>query len=226
MLSHVVLSFEEAPPCGPIDPEPPPPWVPSQTRRLPGRAVARGRPHGAAGRPDSSAAQGPGPAKRARPTKPPTAKPPRSGVANGACRLPADHASRRSRVRVMPKIGGQAVTLTDELGKLARENAQKLRHQGWRRLIAGRRGRPNISRTAPHWKTRHACTFVHPPWTQERRDAAVARGPHPSAAEHSDFLREEMLEMCRRGQWMVLPYSEVRTRSHLRISPPGVIPQR
>ena len=65
-----------------------------------------------------------------------------------------------------------------------------------------------------------------PPWARERKDAAVERGPHPSADEHSEFLREEMLEMCKRGQWMVLPYSAVRDRPHLRVSPPGVIPQR
>ena len=60
----------------------------------------------------------------------------------------------------------------------------------------------------------------------ERRDAAVERGPHPSALEHRDFLRSEMLEMCQRRQWVVLPYSAVRHLPGLRVSPPGVIPQR
>ena len=64
------------------------------------------------------------------------------------------------------------------------------------------------------------------PWSRAQKDAAVARGPHPSAIEHCTFLRGEMFEMCRRGQWFVLPYSLVRDITALRISPPGVVPQR
>lgn len=56
-------------------------------------------------------------------------------------------------------------------------------------------------------------------------DQVIAHGPHQSAVEHADFFCAEMTEMCRRGQWMVLPYQSVRRLPGLRRCPPGVIPQ-
>jgi hypothetical protein len=53
----------------------------------------------------------------------------------------------------------------------------------------------------------------------------MQRGPHKSAAEHSEFLDSEMATMVERGQWMVLPYSVVRDMDNLRIAPIGVVPQ-
>eukprot|EP00978_Attheya_sp_CCMP212_P040642 scaffold224158_cov51-Attheya_sp.AAC.1 len=35
-----------------------------------------------------------------------------------------------------------------------------------------------------------------------------------------------MLDMATRQQWVVLPYSAVRDLPNLRVSPPGVVPQR
>ena len=48
------------------------------------------------------------------------------------------------------------------------------------------------------------------PWTAEQKDAAVARGCHPSASEHSDFIREEMAEFIDNKFWAVLPYELVK----------------
>ena len=155
-----------------------------------------------------------------------------------APRLAPDHAERRRRVRVVANIAGAAPALSDELGELSRANRTVLARRGWRHLVESRRGRPNIpvsARRLPHRAARllghlHACgqpvALRTAPWTVEQKDAAVARGPHPSAVEYTDFLRGEMLEMCRRRQWIVLPYSSVRHRRGVRISPPGVIPQR
>jgi hypothetical protein len=65
------------------------------------------------------------------------------------------------------------------------------------------------------------------PWSLERQDAAMARGPHPSAARHfPEFLLEDMYDYALMGYWMVLPYSAVRGHPHLRIAPAGVVPQR
>jgi len=64
------------------------------------------------------------------------------------------------------------------------------------------------------------------PWSHERKVAAAERGAHPSAHQHSEFLRDEMLKMCRRRQWTVLPLDVVLHELELRLSPPGVIPQR
>jgi hypothetical protein len=53
----------------------------------------------------------------------------------------------------------------------------------------------------------------------------MARGLHKSALEFSDYLNEEMASMVARGQWMVLPYSDVRHFAALCLSPIGVVPQ-
>ncbi len=64
-----------------------------------------------------------------------------------------------------------------------------------------------------------------PPWTKDCIDAAVVRGPHKSAIDRADFLRQEFADMIDKGQWLVLPYSHVRHMQGLRVSPVGVIPQ-
>ena len=65
-----------------------------------------------------------------------------------------------------------------------------------------------------------------PPWTTEQKDAAIHRGPHPSALLHAPFLTEELVGMIDRKQWFVLPYDTVKHLPNLRLSPMGVIPQR
>ena len=64
-----------------------------------------------------------------------------------------------------------------------------------------------------------------PCWTPQQLGAAIQRGPHKSCLEHHDFLDEEMYQMTEKGQWMVLPYDEVKHLPNLRLSPPGVVPQ-
>ena len=63
------------------------------------------------------------------------------------------------------------------------------------------------------------------PWTQEQKDSAIQRGPHKSAHEYMDFLREELTDMVDRATWMVLPYRHLRELCELRISSMGVVPQ-
>ena len=64
------------------------------------------------------------------------------------------------------------------------------------------------------------------PWSKERLDAAMDRGPHQSVLQHEDFLEEDLLDMVKKGQWIVLPFDSVRHIENLRVSPPGVVPQR
>ena len=59
-------------------------------------------------------------------------------------------------------------------------------------------------------------------WTEGERQAALKRGPHRSATEHTLFLREEFASMIEKGQWVVLPYSVAKGLPGLRLSPPGV----
>ena len=54
----------------------------------------------------------------------------------------------------------------------------------------------------------------------------MKRGPHKSAQEHIEFLREEMLDFIKKGFWLLLPYVELRPLLNLIIHPLGVVPQR
>jgi hypothetical protein len=65
-----------------------------------------------------------------------------------------------------------------------------------------------------------------PPWTEQQLDDKAARGPHKSADDYGDFVREEMAEFCEKDFWVVLPYHMVRCLPGLKLSPLGVIPQR
>ena len=64
------------------------------------------------------------------------------------------------------------------------------------------------------------------PWSQCRLHQAIQRGPHPSCLPFQNFLNEEFIDMINKGQWVVLPYSVARYLPDLRLSPPGVVPQR
>jgi hypothetical protein len=123
------------------------------------------------------------------------------------------------------------------LGKSIRRTVATLRTHGWEHTVRRLRtpnDLPNDIQHLPHKaarvlhylkRTGVPCKLQTPPWSLARRDAAVKRGPHKSALEHSSFLDEEMATMVSRGQWMVLPYSTVREMERLRIAPIGVIPQ-
>lgn len=63
------------------------------------------------------------------------------------------------------------------------------------------------------------------PWSIHQRDAAVNRGPHKSSHGERQFVCEEMLDFCRQGYWIVLPYDTIAHVHHLRLSPLGVVPQ-
>ena len=63
------------------------------------------------------------------------------------------------------------------------------------------------------------------PLTPDELQAAVDRGPHPSAEAHKEFLMGEVLEMCERRHAMILPFSAVKHVTGVAISPPGVVPQ-
>lgn len=64
------------------------------------------------------------------------------------------------------------------------------------------------------------------PWSDDTKRRAVVRGPHRSSDGEREFVAKEMLDFCRQGYWLVLPYSVVKDWPNLRISPLGVVPQR
>ena len=64
------------------------------------------------------------------------------------------------------------------------------------------------------------------PWGASRKIAALKRGPHKSAKEHVQFLREEYSAMIKKGHWTLLPAQLLISHPDLRLSPLGVVPQR
>ena len=112
---------------------------------------------------------------------------------------------------------------------------QQLAAKGWVRLVAEQRGTSNITATVRELRHKAARLLDHlrqrvllstKPWSRERQQQAVIRGPHPSSQSEREFVHQEIYDFCRQGYWIVLPYSVVSEWPHLRISPLGVVPQR
>jgi hypothetical protein len=125
----------------------------------------------------------------------------------------------------------------DRLGKQAiRDEKLLLQHRTLLDLLRQRRGQgnlttlQNIAHPARHLVHHLATTgapvlFRTPPWTQQQKDDAIARGPHQSSHQYVEFLREELADMVDRATWLVLPYHRLRELRDLRVSPMGVVPQ-
>ena len=78
-----------------------------------------------------------------------------------------------------------------------------------------------------HYKTKGVpVTMKTERWTYQRKLAALARGPHKSAKEHVEFLREEYAAMIKKGHWTLIPARLIMDHPDLRLSPLGVVPQR
>lgn len=126
--------------------------------------------------------------------------------------------------------------LPADLGKYVERDVTLLRELGWRRFVKHRRQRGDIgSLNFPHPAMHTLHHYKHhgvpvrlstPAWSKQRLEAALARGAHRSCFDYLDFLKGEFVEMIRKSQWVVLPYDEVKHLPYLRVSPPGVIPQR
>ena len=124
------------------------------------------------------------------------------------------------------------------LGKLAMETGHRVRSSGWQQVVSELRGSSNISvgvhnlphkasRLLDHLRRRGAAVpMTSPPWSIDEKGQAMARGPHQSSHGERDFVAREMLDFCRQGYWLVVPYSVVKDWPNLRISPLGVVPQR
>ena len=91
-----------------------------------------------------------------------------------------------------------------------------MRRHGWTEFVRRRRGRGEFAdlsavkhparRLLRQYKHRGAPVILSAGrWTEEDRQAALARGPHRSAEEHAPFLRKEFASMVEKGQWAVLP---------------------
>ena len=68
--------------------------------------------------------------------------------------------------------------------------------------------------------------FKNSKWNNQQINFALLRGPHRSCKDYLEFLQNEFVCMIQKRQWVILPYKEVQHFENLRLSPPGVIPQR
>jgi hypothetical protein len=129
--------------------------------------------------------------------------------------------------------------LDDRLGKLtARAARQFASSPTWQQFVSSSRPHVHLSelvgqlphRAAPlldRLRTHGApVELTTPPWTPERLQDCVDRGPHSSATDHAAFVREEFADFVEKGFWTVLPYRLVKQLQSLRLSPLGVVPQR
>ena len=107
---------------------------------------------------------------------------------------------------------------------------------GWHDFVKFRRKRGDFSvldfphpakRILRHYKNHGApVKFSTKPWTPAKIKEALLRGPHRSCHDHIDFLNEEFVDMINKNQWIVLPWEAAKDLPGLRLSPPGVVPQR
>ena len=131
---------------------------------------------------------------------------------------------------------------SDNLSEYIVRDSSRLIDVGFERLVRERRKRSNFhpkvkllqhkaARLLDHLRKRGAnVTISTPPWDEARLEATMERGPHKSADEYVDFLREEFLDFVQKGFWLLLPYKLLKKYNflykNLRISPLGVVPQR
>ena len=140
---------------------------------------------------------------------------------------------RRAAVEV---VGSQSVS--EELGELIKRDCLLLSRVGWHKFVRHRRGRgdfASLDNITSHparnllLSMKHKgvpVRFTTPPWSRQRVDEALKRGAHKSCREYIDFLEEEFIDMIKKGQWVILPASVALKLKGLRVSPPGVVPQR
>lgn len=143
---------------------------------------------------------------------------------------PKKQRTRAPRVTVDEQIDSS-------LGECIDRDAALLKREGWKALIRNRRKRGDFgdvgkldhpaSRLLLHYKKHGAPVKCHGrDWDKSLIDKALRRGPHRSCFEYIDFLEEEFVDMINKSQWIVLPFEDVKDLPGLRLSPPGVVPQR
>ena len=127
-------------------------------------------------------------------------------------RMTSEPAAKRPTRIPRPK----QAQLPDGIGKYVARNAGEVKRLGWTEFVRRRRGcgyfasladvKHPAQRLLRQYKHRGApVVLMLGSWTEGERQAALKRGPHRSATEHTLFLREEFASMIEKGQWVVLP---------------------
>ena len=124
----------------------------------------------------------------------------------------------------------------DDLGEYIRRDTVLLEEKGWNKIVIDCRGKGDFSELKfehpprdllRRCKARGVPVKSHTkPWSKGMLDRAIKWGAHKSCHKYVEFLEEEFKDMINKGQWIILPYSKVKELPGLRLSPPGVVPQR
>jgi hypothetical protein len=126
--------------------------------------------------------------------------------------------------------------LPQNLGKCIAHDLTLLNKLGWKKFVEARRHRKDLApmpfdhpakRLLQHYRKHGVPVKVSTlPWTPEKLQHALQRGPHKSCQAYHEFLSDEFVDMIQKGQWTILPFSAIKELTNLRLSPPGVVPQR
>ena len=147
---------------------------------------------------------------------------------------PVEHSPAKKRAAFPAENYG----LPKDLGECISRDVELLQRVGWQRFVKTRRQGGDLSdlenvdqhpakRLLKIYKHRGVpVKFSSPKWSRTKIKAALTRGAHKSCNEHIDFLNEEFVDMIQKGQWVILPATMAMELEGLRLSPPGVIPQR
>ena len=147
---------------------------------------------------------------------------------------PVEHSPAKKRAAFPAENYG----LPKDLGECISRDVELLQRVGWQRFVKTRRHGGDLSdlenvdqhpakRLLKIYKHRGVpVKFSSPKWSRTKIKAALTRGAHKSCNEHIDFLNEEFVDMIQKGQWVILPATMAMELEGLRLSPPGVIPQR
>ena len=146
--------------------------------------------------------------------------------------------NKRANILPLPVSNKRSRTeLPLELGKLIERDVKLLHHLGWREFVRQRRPLSDLAsmnnihhpakRLLQHYRKHGApVKFSTKPWSRKQLHHSLKRGAHKSCFEYLEFLEEEFIDMINKDQWVILPYSAVKDLPGLRLSPPGVVPQR
>ena len=158
----------------------------------------------------------------------------------GVAQAPTGPVGSSHSGEVRPSPNRNVATLKiGTLGEFIQLDKRKfLEYNSWDRLFLEVKGRSNFTAHLDHLPHR-AAALLHryaktgvpvvlqsPPWTTHQKDSAITRGNHPSVQAFQDFVQEEMLDMRRKGIFLLLPYDLLKDHPSLRISPLGCVPQR
>ena len=126
--------------------------------------------------------------------------------------------------------------LPSDLGKCIEKDVQLLKEVGWEAFVKTKRKRGDIGslnfkhpakRLLRDYRSKGAPIKLKTKgWSKKRLKRALRRGAHKSCMDYLEFIQEEFVSMISKDQWVVLPFELVENLPGLRLSPPGVVPQR